>query len=68
MVTTGILMYGKMSFGASTADPIPSRKMRSERTTKVYGRRSASLTIHIAQILPGTHYETHGSAEVAFRT
>src|ERR1700742_2404402 len=26
---------------------IPSSSIRSEKTTKVYGRRSASLTIHI---------------------
>src|SRR5579875_81416 len=42
-----MLMYGKMSFGVSMADPMPSRKISSEITTKVYGRRSASRTIHM---------------------
>jgi hypothetical protein len=35
MVTTGISIDGKISFGASTADPIPSRKMSADSTTKV---------------------------------
>jgi hypothetical protein len=36
-----------MSFGASIADPIPSRKINKDTTTKVYGRRNANLTIHM---------------------
>src|SRR5882762_3693356 len=44
---TGMSMLGKMSVGIETIDSNPSTAMSSETTTKVYGRRRASLTIHI---------------------
>src|SRR3984893_9168144 len=44
---TGILMLGKMSIGVRTADPTPKIMISSAITMKVYGRRSASLTIPI---------------------
>src|SRR5260370_96187 len=47
MLTTGILMFGKMSVGVRTIASPPIIKMSIDTTTKVYGRLSASLTIHI---------------------
>src|SRR6267143_5704127 len=46
-VTTGMSISGKMSVGVFLMDATPSNKMSSAITTNVYGRRSASLTIHI---------------------
>src|SRR5207245_10086007 len=48
-VTTGMSMFGKTSLGvrAMVSGPIP--RMSSARTTKVYGRWSATRTIHIDQ-------------------
>ena len=46
-LTTGILMSGKMSTGVRTITSGISRMMTSAITTNVYGRRSASATIHI---------------------
>src|SRR6267142_1867179 len=42
-----MLMLGKMSVGVRSAAARPKIIMRSAMTTKVYGRRSASLTIPI---------------------
>src|SRR5882762_4537424 len=47
VATTGILMLGKMSVGVRQIANVPSSMITMARTTKVYGRRSASLTIHI---------------------
>jgi hypothetical protein len=44
---TGMSTDGKMSFGIRHAEMTPRIITRTDRTTKVYGRRSASLTIHI---------------------
>src|SRR5467141_2271678 len=40
-------MLGKMSIGVRRADPTPKIMISSAITMKVYGRRSASLTIPI---------------------
>src|ERR1700751_531091 len=45
---TGILMEGKMSFGVPRMARTPAIKMKMAKTMKVYGLRSARLTIHIA--------------------
>src|SRR5580765_7354883 len=45
--TTGILIFGKMSVGVRWITTGLANKINSERTIKVYGRLSASLTIHI---------------------
>src|SRR5208337_2244445 len=63
MLTTGILMFGKMSVGVRKMASTPPTKMRMLITTKVYGRRSASCTIHIflphsASGLPGRLIES----------
>jgi hypothetical protein len=44
------LMYGNMSVGIVTIEIPPRIAIRSAITTKVYGLRSASLTIHILAI------------------
>src|ERR1700751_2658970 len=44
---TGILMEGKMSFGVRRMASTPAIKMKIANTMKVYGLRSARLTIHI---------------------
>src|SRR5258707_10201517 len=46
-LTTGILMFGKMSVGGLSAEATPKIMMSSAMTMKVYGRRSASLTMPI---------------------
>ena len=40
-------MYGKISTGMVTMAVPPSSAINTDIVTKVYGRRSASLTIHI---------------------
>src|ERR1700730_3914222 len=54
MLTTGMLMFGKMSVGVRNIASVPRIKVRIASTTKVYGRLSATLTIHMihALILP----------------
>src|SRR5882762_395499 len=47
MLTTGMLMFGKMSVGVRKMDSVPRIKIRIASTTNVYGRFSATLTIHI---------------------
>src|SRR5271155_2025749 len=47
MLTTGILIFGKMSVGVRRMTMGPRIKSSRATTTKVYGRRSASRTIHI---------------------
>src|SRR6266849_6583898 len=47
MLTTGILMFGKMSVGVRKIESVPRIKIRIASTTNVYGRLSATLTIHI---------------------
>src|SRR2546426_7198038 len=44
---TGMLILGKMSTGIVTMDSTPMRAINRASTTNVYGRRSASLTIHM---------------------
>ena len=46
-VTTGISILGKMSVGVVTIAVAPKTRIRMEATMKVYGRFSASRTIHI---------------------
>jgi hypothetical protein len=46
-LTTGISMFGKMSVGVRRIETTPRIKSRMDATTKVYGLRSASRTIHI---------------------
>src|SRR5262245_27458031 len=47
MLTTGMSMYGKMSTGVVAIATPPRMAIRTAATTNVYGRRRASLTIHI---------------------
>src|ERR1700722_8158627 len=47
MLTTGILMFGKMCVGVRTIASVPKRKIKIPSTTIVYGCFRASLTIHI---------------------
>jgi|SRR5260370_19460887 hypothetical protein len=47
MLTTGMLMFGKISVGVRTIASIPIMRISMAITTKVYGRRNASRTIHI---------------------
>src|SRR6267143_158519 len=47
MLTTGVLMFGKMSVGVRKIESVPRIKMRIANTTNVYGRFSATLTIHM---------------------
>src|SRR5882762_8781732 len=47
MLTTGILMLGKMSVGVRKTESVPRSKIRIASTTNVYGRFSATLTIHM---------------------
>src|SRR6266481_2539157 len=47
MLTTGMLMFGKMSVGVRKIDNVPRIKIRIASTTNVYGRFNATLTIHI---------------------
>src|SRR5882672_11170003 len=51
MLTTGISMLGKMSVGVRTIASVPRIKIRTANTAIVYGRLSASLTIHINYVL-----------------
>src|SRR6266481_9283552 len=46
-VTTGMSISGKISVGVFLIDTTPSSNIKSAITTNVYGRRSASFTIHI---------------------
>src|SRR5580698_724888 len=47
MLTTGILMDGKISVGVRRSTNGVRSRISSEATTKVKGRRRASKTIHI---------------------
>src|SRR5271163_5228967 len=49
MLTTGILMLGKMSVGVERIESGPRINSNIANTTKVYGRRRARRTIHIFQ-------------------
>src|ERR1700719_1521741 len=51
--TTGIPMLGKLSVGVRQIANMPSSMITMARTMKVYGRLSASLTIHIGGFSPG---------------
>ena len=46
-LTTGMSMLGKMSVGVRRMAATPSITMSSAITMNVYGRRRASLTIHM---------------------
>src|SRR3954470_20866681 len=50
-LTTGIATSGKMSVGVRTIDTLPSNTISRATITNVYGRRSASLTIHMGWAL-----------------
>src|SRR6267143_1853038 len=47
MLTTGMLMFGKMSVGVRKIESVPRIKIRIASTMNVYGRFSATLTIHM---------------------
>src|ERR1700737_5419782 len=47
MLTTGILMFGKMSVGVRKIASVPRIKIKIASTMNVYGRFSATLTIHM---------------------
>src|ERR1700746_2639189 len=51
MLTTGILMFGKMSVGVRTMASDPRIRIKIAITTMVCGCFSASLTIHIIPFL-----------------
>src|ERR1700676_654123 len=51
MLTTGMLMFGKMSVGVRKIASVPRIKIRIASTTNVYGRLSATLTIHMIHAL-----------------
>src|SRR5579864_3033479 len=55
MLTTGMLILGKMSVGVRKISRTPIARMRMAMTTNVYGRRNASRTIHI-ESLPAVSY------------
>jgi hypothetical protein len=42
ILTTGILMFGKISVGVRKIDTTPMTRIKMVMTTKVYGRRSAN--------------------------
>src|SRR5688572_3163554 len=44
---TGMSISGKISFGVRKMDRSPRTTIRTDITTKVYGRRRARRTIHI---------------------
>ncbi len=50
MLTTGMLIFGKMSVGVRKIASVPMIRMRMAITTIVYGRRNASRTIHIGSL------------------
>src|ERR1700733_5137929 len=50
-LTTGMPIFGKMSFAVLTIESGPRMSSSSARTIKVYGRLSATLTIHIQLLL-----------------
>jgi hypothetical protein len=50
MLTTGTLIAGKMSTGVRIIMTGAIRNSSSARTTKVYGRESATRTIHIEDL------------------
>src|SRR5882757_6655495 len=50
MLTTGMSIFGKMSVGVRTIASAPRMKIRIANTAMVYGRLSASLTIHISYV------------------
>src|SRR4029077_17819818 len=50
MLTTGMSILGKMSVGVRTIASAPRMKIRIANTAIVYGRLSASLTIHISYV------------------
>uniref|UniRef100_A0A1I9YR24 Uncharacterized protein n=1 Tax=Paraburkholderia sprentiae WSM5005 TaxID=754502 RepID=A0A1I9YR24_9BURK len=47
MLTTGISMFAKISVGVRSIASGPTIRISTARTTKVYGRRSASRTIRM---------------------
>src|SRR5438874_1296923 len=47
MLTTGMLMAGKMSVGVRSRTNGVSKRRSKDATTNVYGRRRAKRTIHI---------------------
>jgi hypothetical protein len=49
-LTTGMLMFGKMSVGVRRAAVVPKIRINSAMTTNVYGRRRASRTIPIIAV------------------
>lgn len=51
MLTTGMSMFGKISVGMRMTASGPRMKSSTASTMKVYGRRSASLTIHMVFFL-----------------
>src|SRR6202047_5600649 len=50
---TGMSMFGKMSVGVRRMTAGLSKRIRIARTTKVYGRLRANLTIHMDSPLLG---------------
>ena len=53
-------MYGNISVGIVTIEMPPRITINNPITTKVYGRRNASLTIHIMSWLKQSHGQSPG--------
>jgi len=58
-LTTGMLMAGKISVGVRNSTNGVRSSSSNEATTKVYGRRRASRTIHITSSLVECQREVH---------
>src|SRR6185369_10492800 len=56
---TGISMLGKMSVGVRRITTGAAMRIRSARTINVYGRFSATLTIHIIKLGASFPQKTH---------
>src|SRR5947209_4571165 len=53
MVTTGMSIFGKISVDMVTMETVPSTRISTAITTKVYGRLRARRTIHMGAQLSG---------------
>src|SRR5882724_11342492 len=64
-LNTGMSILGKISVGVRKTVNGPTISTRSATTTKVYGRRSASSTIHMRRPLMMSSYDGDEGAERA---
>ena len=70
MLTTGTLISGKMSTGVRSIITGAIRNSSSASTTKVYGRESATRTIHIEDLTADVMYPaaSHAGFKLCLRT